>query len=93
MTPQGFAKTPSATPHRVRSRSQPFGEEGLWSYGEDVGECAYECGGGVGECKHGSVCRVRMVEVMCVGGGTLCWYTDATLMSLRLALSSTSMSE
>lgn len=71
MTPQGFAKTPSATPHRVRSRSQPFGEEGLWSYGEDVGECAYECGGGVGECKHGSVCRVRMVEVVCVGGGNI----------------------
>ena len=37
MTPHGFVKTPSATPRRGRTRSQPFGEEGLWSYGEDVG--------------------------------------------------------
>ena len=73
MTPQGFAKTPSATPHRVRSRSQPFGEEGLWSYGEDVGGCAYECGGGVGEYKCGRMCE-------------LCWYTNAIQMSSRFGI-------
>lgn len=38
LTPHGFAKTPSAAHQRGRSRSQPFGEERLWSYGEDVGE-------------------------------------------------------
>ena len=69
LTTHGFAKSPSGIRQKRQMRSQTFGEEGLWSYGEGGGyggggECKVRCVGGskpwgegrVGVCEDGREC-------------------------------------